>query len=83
MLNTCQDPPSLSVSTQPGSGVGPRATLTPAPNQQASPSYASCDAAEAAGERRVQGTQGRGKGFPARMVPNARDGDGDGVVCER
>ena len=83
MLNTCQDPPSLSVSTQPGSGVGPRATATPAPNQPASASYASCDAAQEAGEPRVQGTQGRGRGFPASSVPSARDGDGDGVVCER
>ena len=83
MLHTCQDPPSLSVSTQQDSGVGPRATATPAPNQPASATYASCDAAQATGEPRVQGTQGRGRGFPASMVPSARDGDGDGVVCER
>ena len=83
MLTTCQNPPSLSVSTQQGSGIGPRATSTPAPNQPARASYASCDAAQAAGEPRVQGTQGRGRGFPAWMVPSARDGDGDGVVCEK
>ena len=45
--------------------------------------YASCDEAEAAGEERVQGSSGSGRGFPQSMVPDARDGDGDGVVCER
>ena len=44
--------------------------------------YASCDAAEEAGEERVQGGNGPGRGFPKAMVPSARDGDGDGVVCE-
>ena len=47
------------------------------------PVYGSCEEAEAAGEKQVQGSQGGGKGFPAEMVPSARDGDGDGVVCER
>ncbi len=83
MLTTCHDPPRIDVTTQPGSGVSPRATSTPAPNQPASATYASCDAADAADEPRVQGTQGPGKGFPAWMVPSARDGDGDGVVCEK
>ena len=45
--------------------------------------YGSCEDAEAAGEQRVQGSRGRGRGFPKAMVPSARDGDGDGVVCER
>ena len=27
--------------------------------------------------------QGGGRGFPKSMVLSARDGDGDGVVCER
>ena len=35
------------------------------------------------GEPRVQGSKGGGRGFPKSMVPSARDGDGDGVVCER
>ena len=39
--------------------------------------------AETAGEARVQGSMGVGRGFPQAMVPGARDGDGDGVVCER
>ena len=45
--------------------------------------YASCDEAEAAGEQRVRGSSGNGRGFPQDMVPSARDGDGDGIVCER
>ena len=44
--------------------------------------YASCDAAVEAGEERVQGSNGPGRGFPKSKVPSARDGDGDGVVCE-
>ena len=44
--------------------------------------YASCDEAEEAGEERVQGSNGPGRGFPKSKVPSARDGDGDGVVCE-
>ncbi len=45
--------------------------------------YASCEDAEAAGVERQQGANGNGRGFPAEAVPSARDGDGDGVVCER
>ncbi len=65
-------------------------TPTPAATQttQAGRTYASCDAAAAAGEPRQQGCSrgpcpGGGSGFPASMVPSARDGDGDGVVCEQ
>ena len=50
------------------------------------PAYGSCEEAEAAGEERVQGSQSGGKGFPngpGAIVPSARDGDGEGVVCER
>lgn len=50
---------------------------------QPSGSYASCDEAEAAGLDRQQGSKGTGRGFPKRTVPSARDGDGDGVVCEQ
>ena len=39
--------------------------------------------AEAAGESRVQGSVGPGRGSPQAMVPGARDGASDGVVCER
>ena len=45
--------------------------------------YGSCEEAAAAGEERIQGSRGSGRGFPKAMVPSARDGDGDGVVCER
>ena len=41
----------------------------------------SCEEAAEAGEQRVQGSHGAGMGFPAELVPSARDGDG--VVCER
>lgn len=44
--------------------------------------YASCDDAVAAGIERQRGSQGTGRGFPAELVPSARDGDSDGVVCE-
>ena len=44
--------------------------------------YDSCEAAVAAGEPRAQGSAGGGRGFPQATVPSARDGDGDGVVCE-
>ena len=45
--------------------------------------YGSCEEAAAAGEQRVQGSRRGGRGYPKAMVPSARDGDGDGVVCER
>ena len=42
-----------------------------------------CEEAAEAGESRVQGDAGAGRGFPKEMVPSARDGDGDDIVCER
>ena len=45
--------------------------------------YDGCDAAEAAGLERVKGSKGDGKGFPREFVIGPRDGDGDGVVCEK
>ena len=45
--------------------------------------YGSCEEAVEAGESRVPGSVGGGRGFPKEMVPSARDGDGDSVVCER
>ena len=45
--------------------------------------YGPCDDAEAAGEQRVQGSQGGSQGFPKAMIPSARVRDGDGIVCER
>ena len=84
MLDTCANPPKLQLSDR-GTPIDPRPTNgphypTPKPTVR---TYSSCDAAQAAGETRVQGSQGGGRGFPKSMVPSARDGDGDGVVCER
>ena len=45
--------------------------------------YANCDDAEANSEELIKGTVGSGSGYPQATVPSARDGDGDGVVCER
>ena len=87
MLNTCAKRPQLTVSDQ--RQVTPTAHPTRQPAQQAATptpqmrTYANCDAAEAAGETRTQGSKGVGRGFPKWMVPSAREGDGDGVVCER
>ena len=57
-------------------------TTTPPATSSTGTEYASCEAAEAAGEPRVQGSSGPGLGFPQATVPSARDGDRDGVVCE-
>ena len=92
MLNTCVNRPSLTVDHQVQVIPTPvptqalvRLTSTPVrPTPTATVSrYASCDAAQAAGQPRVQGSKGSGRGFPKWMVPSARDGDGDGVVCEK
>ena len=79
MLATCGDRPQLIV-TQAGPIALP-ANAAPVP--ALSDSYASCDEAVAAGERRVRGSKGPGRGFPKAKVPSSRDGDGDGVVCEK
>ena len=84
MLDTCANPPKLQLSDG-GTPIDPRPTNgphypTPTPTVR---TYSSCDAAQAAGESRVQGSQGGGRGFPKSMVPSARDGDGDDVVCEQ
>ena len=87
MLGTCAPSQALTVVR-----AGPTETVEPTPTQiggtpSLSPTlastYASCDDAVAAGELRVQGSSGPGRGFPAAKVPSAGDGDGDGVVCER
>ena len=96
MLDTCEDPVEVVASSandgsesdeseRPAVGdATPTPTLVPEPEPQETRSiYASCEEAEEAGEARVQGSHGEGRGFPREMVPSARDGDGDGVVCER
>ncbi len=84
--STCATPPVLRTSG------GHRTAVTPVPTSTSvsfpgaevpATVYSSCDAAQAAGEPRIQGSKGSGRGFPKWMVPSARDGDGDGVVCER
>ena len=79
MLETCEDPPKYEVEVLTGTMVVP-GTHKPVTETTV---YASCEEAAEAGEERVQGSRGGGRGFPAEMVPSARDGDGDGVVCER
>ena len=84
LLDTCAQRPELMVSQQSQVQPTPRPTRnpvqqTPTPEMR---TYNSCDAAQAAGETRAQGSKGNGRGFPKWMVPSARDGDGDGVVCE-
>ncbi|MCY4625051.1 MAG: excalibur calcium-binding domain-containing protein [Chloroflexi bacterium] len=72
--------PAPTATSTAATSPSPTAAATPAPSTART--YASCDEAEAAGEERVQGSIGEGWGFPAEIVPGARDGDGDGVVCE-
>ena len=79
MLKTCAPTQTLVVVLF--DEVQPVASPLTTPNLE--DSYGSCDVAEAAGEPRVPGTKGGGHGFPKDKVPTARDGDGDGVVCER
>ena len=79
MLRTCENPPKVDVRTALGKATGEHKPTTE-PEETV---YGSCEEAEDAGETLVQGSQGGGRGFPAKMVPSARDGDGDGVVCER
>ena len=96
MLDTCEEPLEIEAERAEGvagTGTSGRATegtatttptLIPEPEQQENISvYGSCEEAVEAGESRVQGSVGGGRGFPKEMVPSARDGDGDGVVCER
>ena len=80
-LQRCENPPEVEVETLDFLG-----SVTGEHKPTAEPEgavYSSCEEASEAGEQRVQGSRGAGKGFPAELVPSARDGDGDGVVCER
>ena len=80
-----QEGQPLTEPSEAWSATSPCDPIVPAPDQTPEPSstYPSCDAAAAAGEPRVQGSNGPGRGFPAHKVPSARDGDKDGVVCEK
>ncbi len=81
MLGTCEDPVRYEVETREVMEV--RAGEHKPTVEPENPVYGSCEEAAAAGEERMQGSQGGGRGFPAEMVPSVRDGDGDGIVCER
>ena len=96
MLDTCEQP--IEVEAERAEGIAGRetsgqatageamATPTLVPElepEENIPVYESCEEAVEAGESRVEGSVGGGRGFPKEMVPSARDGDGDGVVCER
>ena len=83
MLGTCENPPQVEIEVWEAQGTA-TGEHKPEPTEEPEGSvYGSCEEAEAAGEERVQGSQGGGRGFPKEMVPTARDGDGDGIVCER
>ena len=80
MLGTCENPPEYEVETLDYLGA---VTGEDKPTEEpGNPVYGSCEEAAEAGEQRMQGSQGGGRGFPEDTVPSARDGDGDGVVCE-
>ena len=83
MLGTCENPPEYGVEIREAMEARVGVHKPETTEQQDRSVYGSCDAAEASGEQRMQGSQGVGQGYPKSMVPSARDGDGDGVVCER
>ena len=86
MLELCPEETVLETHATEDLPVPPPPDSTPPPAPTV-PSgrviYESCEDAESAGELRIQGSSGSGRGFPEAVVPGARDGDGDGVVCER
>ncbi|MCY4530453.1 MAG: DUF1524 domain-containing protein [Chloroflexi bacterium] len=81
MLETCE--PSQSLVVVRVEATERDVADTPSSTPVTGKTYGSCDEAAEADEPRVRGSKGNGRGFPAAMVPSARDGDGDGVVCER
>ena len=83
MLGTCEDPVRFEVETRDAVEVKVGVHKPTAEPDEQGQVYGSCEEAAAAGEERVQGSRGGGQGFPEAMVPSARDGDGDGIVCER
>ena len=81
MLGTCEEPVRFEVESRDVMEV--KVGVDKPTGEPEGTVYGSCEEAAAAGEERVQGSQGRGRGFPAAMIPSARDGDGDGIVCEQ
>ena len=82
MVPSARDGDGDSVVCEQAPPAGSKPTSTPTASPSEGVAYASCEEADAAGEPRSQGSNGPGRGFPKPMVPSARDGDGDGVVCE-
>ena len=78
---TAMPAPTATPTAMPEPTAAPT-RVAPAATAIAATTYRSCEDAEAAGETRLRGSSGTGRGFPADMVPSARDGDSDGVVCE-
>ncbi len=62
------------VREEPVTWPGPTPTGAPDPDDGGGAVYQSCDEAAVAGENRILGSQGNGRGFPKAMVPSARDG---------
>ena len=83
MLGTCENPPNVEVEVWEAQGTATGEHKFEPAEELQNPVYGSCEEAESAGEQRFQGSQGGGLDYPKAMVPSARDGDGDGVVCER
>ena len=81
MLGTCENPPEFEVEIRETMEV--RVEVLDPTAEPEGAVYGSCEEAAEAGEERVQGSQGGGRGYPTAMVPSTRDGDGDGIVCER
>ncbi len=71
-----------SHSPTPNSSDVDATTSSPTPETD-TPIFTSCEEADAAGLERVLGASGSGRGFPIEFVKGPRDGDGDGVVCEK
>ena len=82
MLGTCEDPPEVVTEVESYSAPGTVTGEHKPTEELQNPVYGSCEEAESAGEHRFQGSQSGGLGYPKAMVPSARDGDGDGIVCE-
>ena len=77
MLDTCEQPVEVEAGRL-------RTSPRPCRNLKGKVEYTSrAGKRRLPGESRVQGSAGGGRGFPEEMVPSARDGDGDGVVCEQ
>ena len=81
MLDTCENPPQVVVEVREAMETRVGVHKPETTEERDGSVYGSCQEAESAGEQRVQGSQGGGRGFPKAMVPSARDGDG--IVCER